>query len=143
MPDEFDFTSPSGWPAWRDRWQRFRLASKQHKETQEVQVSALIYSMGPTAEHLLTSFDLTEEEQKKLDKVIKELDSYFQPKTNIIAQRRSFETRNQRQGESNESFIRSLLTLAQRCDFGETKSERIRDRLISGMTNPRLTGVVP
>ena len=138
-PDEFDFSIPSGWPAWRDRWQRFRLASKLHKEAQDVQVSALIYSMGPTAEYLLTSFALSDDEKKKLDPVIEELNSYFQPKTNIIAQRHRFETRNQMAGESNESFIRSVLTLAQKCDFGDTRSERIRDRLISGMMNKELS----
>ena len=130
---------PSGWPMWRDRWKRFRQASKLHTEAQEIQVSALIYTMGPTAEHLLTSFSLTEEEKKQIDPVIKQLDEYFQPKTNIIAERHAFETRHQKQGESNESFIRALLTLAQKCDFGETRSERIRDRLISGMTNKELS----
>ena len=40
-PQEFDFSMPGNWPAWRDRWQRFKLAAKLHKETQEVQVSAL------------------------------------------------------------------------------------------------------
>lgn len=138
-PEEFDFSNPSGWPAWRDRWQRFRLASKIHKEAQDVQVSALIYSMGPTAEHLLSSFGLSDEDKKKLDPVMEELNQYFQPKTNIIAERHAFETRNQKQGESNESFIRSLLTLAQKCDFGDSRGERIRDRLISGMNNKELS----
>ena len=138
-PQEFDFSMPGNWPAWRDRWQRFKLAAKLHKETQEVQVSALIYSMGPTAEHLLTSFALTAEEKKKIDPVIKEFDSYFQPKTNTIAERHAFETRNQKQGESNESFIRTLLTMAEKCAFGGTRQERIRDRLISGMLNKELS----
>lgn len=69
-PEDFDFSVPSSWPAWRDRWQRFRLVSKLHNETHEVQVSALIYSMGLTAEHLLTSFCLSEEDEKKIDKVL-------------------------------------------------------------------------
>ncbi|XP_043203586.1 uncharacterized protein K02A2.6-like [Amphibalanus amphitrite] len=31
-PEDFDFTSPEKWPAWRDRFIRYRLASGLHKE---------------------------------------------------------------------------------------------------------------
>ena len=48
-PAVFDFSTPSEWPQWRDRWTRFNMASKLYKDPQEVQVSALIYSMGPAA----------------------------------------------------------------------------------------------
>ena len=73
---------------------------------------------------MFDSFALTGEEKKKIDPVIKEFDSYFQPKTNTIAERHAFETRNQKQGESNESFIRTLLTMAEKCAFGDTRQEK-------------------
>ncbi|KAK3772192.1 hypothetical protein RRG08_035232 [Elysia crispata] len=38
-----------------------RLASKLSKEDQEVQVSALLYSMGPEAERIYSTFELAEE----------------------------------------------------------------------------------
>ena len=137
-PDVFDFSMPSEWPQWRDRWTRFKMASKLYKDPEEVQVSALIYSMGPAAEHLLSSFDMSEARKKLIDPVLKEFDQYFSPKTNVIAERQAFESRAQRRGETNESFIRALLLMAEKCGFGDTKSERIRDRLISGMSNKEL-----
>ena len=69
------------------------MASKLYKDPQEVQVSALIYSMGPAAEHLLSSFGLTEANKKLIEPVLEQFDKYFTPKTNVIAERQVFESR--------------------------------------------------
>ena len=138
-PQSFDFSTPSEWTGWRNRWKRFRFANKVNKETQETQVSSLIYAMGPEAEHILASFDLSDAAAKNYETVLSNFDEYFEPTSNIIATRQSFETRNQKQGEANEHYIRALLTVAEKCNFGPTKSERIRDRLIAGMSNKKLS----
>ncbi|KAK7114359.1 GEL complex subunit OPTI-like isoform X1 [Littorina saxatilis] len=36
-PENFDFRQPAGWQAWRERFARFRLASKLNKEDGDVQ----------------------------------------------------------------------------------------------------------
>ena len=51
-PQSFSFDRPSEWNDWRQRFQRFRLATKLSKEDGEVQVSLLMYAMGPEAENL-------------------------------------------------------------------------------------------
>ena len=45
-PEKFDITKPDSWPDWRQRFGRFRFASKLNKDDEETQISALIYSMG-------------------------------------------------------------------------------------------------
>ena len=55
-PEPFDFTHPAEWPVWRQRFSRFRVASKLNKETGEVQVNSLLYSMGMDAEPIYGSF---------------------------------------------------------------------------------------
>ena len=47
-----DFTNPNGWADWSVRFDRYRIATKLHKDNKEVQVNALIYSMGPEAEYI-------------------------------------------------------------------------------------------
>ena len=44
-PDTFDFSNPVDWLDWKQNFLRFRLAKKLHKEGDDVQVSALIYTM--------------------------------------------------------------------------------------------------
>ena len=137
-PDEFDFTTPERWPAWRDRFQRYRLASGLHKDDGEVQVAALIYAMGPQAEHIIHTLNLSAEDSCNYGTVVEKLDSYFIPKRNYIAERQAFESRCQAANESSECFMRSLYALAEHCDF-ENQHERIRDRLIAGMKNKELS----
>ena len=45
-PESFDFSKPETWPEWKQRFLRFRLATKLNKEEEEVQVAALLYGMG-------------------------------------------------------------------------------------------------
>ena len=52
-PEYFDFTSPTKWPEWRDRFGMFRIATKLNKEEGTVQVSSLIYAMGREANAIL------------------------------------------------------------------------------------------
>ena len=40
-PSNFQFDKPNEWPEWRDRFSRYRLATKLNKDDGEVQVSAL------------------------------------------------------------------------------------------------------
>ena len=94
-PSEFDFETPEKWPLWRQRFLRYRMASKLEKESNAVQVSALIYSMGPEAEKILK----TQSESASFDEVLKHFDDHFIPKVNIIHERAVFHQRNQLPGE--------------------------------------------
>ena len=56
-PENFDFTRPQLWPEWRQRFQRFRIATKLDKVTGEVQVCTLLYSLGKESEHVFKTFE--------------------------------------------------------------------------------------
>ena len=51
-PETFDFSRPIAWPEWKERFLRFRSATKLNKEVGEVQVSSLIYAMGREADKI-------------------------------------------------------------------------------------------
>ena len=59
-PDQFDFSRPVEWTAWKVRFERFRLATKLNKESGEVQVSTLIYTLGKEADKIFQSFDFND-----------------------------------------------------------------------------------
>ena len=114
------------------------MASALHKEEGEVQISALIYSMGPEAEHVIQSLALPEGQAHDFDLIISKLDGYFIPRRNFVAERHNFELRSQTEGESNETYIRALFAQAERCNFSD-RQERIRDRLVAGMRDQDLS----
>ena len=138
-PTEFDFCSPNKWEDWKNRFLRFRLASKLTKESGEEQVSSLIYAMGMEAENILKSFSLSAADSKVFDTVIGKFDDHFIPKRNIIHERAKFNQRKQNNGESAEQFIRSLHEISQNCDFGTAKNDRIRDAIVIGVLDKELS----
>ena len=127
-PDNFDFSTPEQWPAWRQRFLRYRTASELSKKTVDVQTSVLIYSMGPTAEEIFNMFDV-EEEGTTFDEIIDLFNGYFTPKVNVIRERAVFHQRSQLAGENiyvarRKQYHRLLLSHG-----GETIGSRGRARV--------------
>ena len=63
-PERFDTKSPSTWPRWKKRFERYRIASSLNKKSGEMQLSTLIYAMGPEAEDILASFGLIDDRRQ-------------------------------------------------------------------------------
>lgn len=139
-PDSFDFTHPEQWPEWRQRFQRYRLATKLNLEDGAVQVSTLLYALGKEAEQVFnTLLFAVGEDNEDYDIVLGKLNGYFVPKVNVIHERARFYLRSQKRGESAEEYIRSLYELAETCQFGQAKIENIRDKLVIGILDKELS----
>ena len=80
-PQKFDFTATWNWQTWRQRFQRFRIASKLSEESAETQVSTLIYCMGIEAEPIYKSLSFKKKEnEKNFDVILSKFNAYFVPK---------------------------------------------------------------
>lgn len=147
-PTCFDFNTPEQWPSWRQRFIRYHTCAELSKKSFDVQVSALIYSMGAESEKIYSTFTIVTNHREGQDppdppnttfeNVIAMFDQYFQPKRNIIHERAVFHQRNQHAGESTEAYIRSLHDLAEHADFPD-KETVIRDRLVVGLVDRELS----
>ena len=54
-PDNFDFKKPDEWQRWKRRFEQFRSASGLSVESEERQISTLLYCLGQDAEEVLAS----------------------------------------------------------------------------------------
>ena len=139
-PANFPFDKPTEWSDWKQRFERYRLATKLNKDEGEVQVSCLIYAMGNEAENIYKSFTFREEEHRNnFAVVVGKFDEYFFPRRNIIHERACFHQRVQRPGERAECFIRALYDLSEHCEFGVIREENIRDRIVVGILDKELS----
>ena len=138
-PSAFDFQNPASWKMWIKRFERFRLASKLNAEDEENQVNSLVYTMGDKAEEIFLSFGLSAADAKKYDAVKGKFEDHFIVKYNIIYERAKFNRRVQTSSESVDQFITALYTLADTCEYSTLRDELIRDRLVVGLKDERLS----
>ena len=138
-PEPFSFSKPEEWPKWSRRFERFRNASGLNDKPDPTQVNTLIYSMGDQADDILGSFGLSEEESSRYETVKAKFESYFVKKKNVIYERARFNMRVQEKGEAVDEFITALYKLAEHCGYGVLHDEMIRDRIVVGIKNAKLS----
>lgn len=76
--------------------------------------------------------------EKKLEDLLELLHTHFVPKTNVIAERYKFNTRNQSENESISEYMASLIKLASTCKFGTFLEDALRDRFVCGVKSAEL-----
>ncbi|KAK0141097.1 hypothetical protein N1851_021899 [Merluccius polli] len=96
--------------------------------------------MGPEADNIFKSFTFdAEADKKEFDIVLAKYDGYFYPKRNVIHECTCFYQRVQRPGEKAEMFIRALYEMTEHCEFGTTREEHIRDRIVVGILDKEVS----
>ena len=108
-------------------------------KSQESQVNTLIYAMGDEADDILGSLDLTDAQKLVYDTVQEAFQNHFIKRRNPIFERARFNQRKQEEGESVDSFITALYSLAKHCDYGALHDQMIRDRLVVGLRDAALS----
>ena len=138
-PEPFDFKSPDGWLKWKRWFEQYRDASGLSGESDARQVSTLLYCLGEEANDVLASTNISEADKKKFSKVMEKFDGFFKVRHNVIFERARFNQRNQLAGEAAEKYIAELYRLAENCDYGTFKEELIRDRLVVGILDQKVS----
>ena len=139
LPEKFDFSRQEEWPKWSRRFERFRQASGLAKEEEESQINTLIYAMGDQADDVLHSFKLSTTQLKQYHTVKTKFDEHFVVRRNVIFERAKFNQRRQEEGETVDTFITALHVLAKHCNFGTLRDEMIRDRIVVGLLDAKLS----
>ena len=95
--------------------------------------------MGSKADEILPSFELTEDELKDIKVVKSKFEDYFIVRRNVIFERANFNNRKQEHGEPVDHFITALYGLAEHCKYGTLREEMIRDRIVVGLRDDKLS----
>ena len=139
LPEPFKLSKPEQWPKWIRRFEHFRSASGLAMKDGKVQVDTLLYAMGSDADDVMLSFHLREDDACDYGKVKDRFDRHFVKKRNVIYERARFNTRCQGKDESVDAFVTALHSLAQYCNYKELHDEMIRDRLVVGLRDAKLS----
>ena len=102
-------------------------------------MNALVYSMGDEADDILSTFHLSAADSKKYSVVKGRFNEYFVQRRNTIFERARFNQRTQESEEPVDAFITALHGLAEHCGYGALRDEMIRDRIVVGLRDARLS----
>ncbi|KAG5871032.1 hypothetical protein JTB14_010583 [Gonioctena quinquepunctata] len=112
-------------------WRKFR-------KKKEVQAAVLLHCLGEEANEVLETLYLTANGRTDPDKIIKQLDVHFLPKSNPSVETHKFNSRNQLYGESFETFLAELKKIARDCEFGTFEDRLIKDGIVSGIRDQKV-----
>lgn len=140
VPEPFSFDARD-YKAWLARFERFAVASKFSltKNDDETLVNLFLYTMGNKSEDIFNSFGLKNAELKSYPIIKKKFEEHFFPKVNVIFERAQFNRRSQEPGETTDSFITDLYKLVETCDYGAKRDELLRDRIVVGLSDLKLS----
>ncbi|KAH6919948.1 hypothetical protein HPB50_029063 [Hyalomma asiaticum] len=139
---QLPFLNPSEWPQWKRRFERFLIVSGLSPKCSVEQVYALVYVMDDKAEDILASLKMTDEQKNGYNDVLNAFENHFVVCKNVVYDRATFFRRQQQEGEGVEEFVTALHRLAKLCSFGELHDEMIRDRIVVGIRDPKLSEIM-
>lgn len=73
------------------------------------------------------------------DEIVKTVKSHYDPVPSVTMQRYEFNTRTRAEGESVATYVAALREIAQHCEYGDTLSDMLRDRLVCGVMHKGIT----
>ena len=126
-PAKLNFSNPDECPK---RFKQFCIASGMAGESEERQISTLLYCLGEEAEDVLTSTNISEANRGRYAHVLGKMDECFNVGKNVIFERTRFNGRTQRQGETTKEFITCLYILAADCQYENLRDKTIHDCLV-------------
>ena len=122
------------WKVYKQQWENYSIVAQLERQTEGHRVASFLYSIGPDAVKIYNSFDLSEANRRKLSEIIKEFDKFAIGETNETYERYVFDSRDQKEGDSIDTYVGELRTLAQSCNFCTCLHDTlIRDRIVLGL----------
>ena len=109
-------------------------ASRLVKQPKEERTATLLTCLGADALEVVDGLNFADDEERKdIDVVLEKLEVFCVGETKEIYERYQFNKRDQESGESIDSYVASLRTLAKTCNYGSLLDSLICDRIVVGI----------
>lgn len=138
IPEKFSFL-PEDWLPWYEHYERYRGAMKLVDQSEGTQKNDLLLLMGPNVSKIFERIQKKETEFTTYRELVEALRKYFEKKINVVYERAKFNRREQKEGEPANDYISIIISMAKSCKYGQLEDELIRDRLIVGIRDHKLS----
>lgn len=127
------------WRRFIQNFEIFMKAGEHCDKPDDVKVAILLNCIGEDGVELFNTFPLNEEQRKRYSLVVEEFEKYANPRRNVVIERYTFNSRNQKEHEPFDEFFTELRKLVKYCDYGDLADTLIRDRIVVGLMDKSLT----
>ena len=125
------------WSSYIERLGHYFVANDVKDDTKKRAILLSSYGVGTyTIIRNLLAPDLPS--TKSFDEIVEAAGKHFNPKPSSIVQRFRFNSRVRKEGESVADFVAQLRQLSEHCQFGDTLSDMLRDRIVCGINDQRI-----
>ena len=122
------------WKIYKQQWENYSIVAQLDRQSEDYGVALFLYSIGQDAVKTYNSFDMSEENRRKLAEIIKEFDNYAVGETNETSEHYIFNSCEWKEGAPIDSYVAELRTLAQSCNFCTCLQDSlIRDCIVLGI----------
>lgn len=125
------------WRMFKQNFDVFATAIELSKKSEPVRIGVFLNTVGPAALETYNTFELTEEQSKSYDAVVKSFADFCQPKKNEVYESFIFHNRKQKEQEPFNNFLMDLKKLVRTCGF-DNPDRMVRDRIVMGVQDERL-----
>ena len=122
---------------WSEYTERLTFYFAANRITTDAKKRAVLLSCcGPATFRLLRSLVLPVSlDEISFENLVKKMKEHREPQPSVIVRRFKFNTRKQQAGETVAEYVAALRKAAEFCDYGDSLSEMLRDRLVCGITD--------
>ena len=122
------------WKRFKRVWENYEITAGLDTKENPLRVATLLTCLGPDAIELFDGFTFAEDADKEdPDKIIEQFENYCVGENNETYEHYRFNTRVQELGESIDTYLSSLRTLAKTCNYDALEDSLIRDRMVIGI----------
>ena len=122
------------WRKWKNQFQVYFDACELSGKSKPTQKAIFLHAAGPEALEISETFTWNaNEDQTDYTLWIAKFDAYSEPRKNVVFERYEFWSRNQREGESIDTWVTELRLAAKKCEFGAEESSMLRDKIVFGI----------
>ena len=133
---EFQITQET-WQSYVERLQQYFIANDVKDETKQRAI-LLSTAGGQTYQLIRNLLAPAKPTDKTFDEIVETVRKHHQSLPSEIVQRFNFHSRTRQTGENVSTYVAKLRKLSEHCNFGDTLTAMLRDRLVCGINDQRV-----
>lgn len=126
------------WRRFKRNYDIFEVAAGISGKAETIKVSTFLNAIGPDAVEVFDTLGLTDAQKQLYAEVTKAFATFCGARKNTVYERYMFYKRDQKEGESFDSFLMDVKRLVRSCEFGDATNEMMRDRMVMGIADKKL-----